>query len=311
MKFKKLLIFIILIFLLFPNETLADFNFERGEEFIPSESETFEEEPEGGDFTFEQPQEEFIPGQRVLTRVEDDADLLTNEEEIRLREKLDQISKDTGVDVIVHTNYSLGGKTPREYADDYFDYNGYGLGDNYDGILFVLSMEYRDWRISTHGFGITAFTDRGQELIVEEILPDLSDGNYYEAFDRFADLSEMYILQARSGAAYDVDNMPKRPITLTSILMFIGIALLVGSIAGGLYVAALSSTHKTMKKMTTAGGYQQGAIQFTNKKDQFITRNVTRTRIPKKQNLSGGGGGGSSTGRSSSGRSHGGSGGKF
>lgn len=322
MKFKKLIIILLMIFLLLPNNSKADFDFERGEEYRPNETdETYIEEEsttddnlQGGDFTFEeetQIDEDFVPGQRVLTRVEDDADLLSNDEEAALRQKLDRISEETNVDVIVHTNYSLGGKTPADYADDYFDYNGYGLGENYDGIIFVLSMEYRDWRISTHGFGIRAFTDKGQELIVEKMLPDLSNGNYYRAFDNFADLSEEYIIQAKTGEAYDVGNMPKRKITPMALLIFLGISLLVGSIAGGVYVVALSSTHKTMKKQKSAGAYQEGNIQFTNRKDQFITRNITRTRIPKKQNLSGGGGGGSSTRTSSSGRSHGGSGGKF
>lgn len=33
---------------------------------------------------------------------------------------------------VVHT---LDGSTPMEYADDYYDYNGYGFGAGKDGIL--------------------------------------------------------------------------------------------------------------------------------------------------------------------------------
>lgn len=291
----------------------GDFEFEQDSQ-IDENIESIEST--GGDFTFEQEpeiDENFEPGERVLTRVEDDALLLSDEEKAALRQKLDRISEETGVDVIVHTNYSLGGKTPRDYADDYFDYNGYGLGPNYDGIIFVLSMEYRDWRISTHGFGVQAFTDRGQQIIVDQMLPYLSDGEYYEAFDKFADLSEEYILQAKSGEAYDVNNMPTNKLSLTNILTFLGVGSVAGAIAGGTYTQILSSTHKTLSRQRFAGGYKSGDINFNNKVDRFITRNVTRTRIPKtNRNSSGGGGfGGSSTHRSSSGRSHGGSGGKF
>ena len=57
-------------------------------------------------------------------------------------------------DVIVVTVASLDGKTAESYADDYFDFNGYGLGQDRDGILLLLSMEDRDWAISTHGFAL-------------------------------------------------------------------------------------------------------------------------------------------------------------
>ena len=73
------------------------------------------------------------------------------------------------------------------YADDFYDYNGYGYGDSRDGILLLISMEERDWRISTCGYGITVFTDAGQEYISDKFLPYLSDGDYSEAFTKYAD----------------------------------------------------------------------------------------------------------------------------
>lgn len=325
MKKYKILILILLILVVFPSVSLGDFQFETEEERIddvfvdePVESDEQMDSSSDGGFIFEEEEqiidENFEPGPRVLTRVEDDARLLSDEEVSALREKLDRISESTGVDVIVHTNYSLNGKTPRDYADDYFDYNGYGLGPNYDGIIFVLSMEYRDWRISTSGFGIDAFTDKGQSLIVDEMLPYLSDGDYYKAFDIFADRSEEYIIQAQNGDAYDVNNLPEKKISLQDILSYLGIGSVVGGVGGFVYTGALSATHKTLSRKTSAGSYREGNINFTNRQDTFITRNVTRTPIPKSppRSSSGGGGfGGSSSHTSSSGRSHGGSGGKF
>ena len=31
------------------------------------------------------------------------------------------------MDAVIVTSNDLKGKTPRDYADDYYDYNGYGL----------------------------------------------------------------------------------------------------------------------------------------------------------------------------------------
>ena len=96
------------------------------------------------------------------TRVVDMADLLSDSEESSLLFKLDEISERQQFDVVVVTVGSLDGKTPTAYADDFYDYNGYGFGAEYDGVLLLVSMEERDWRISTCGYGITALTDAGQ-----------------------------------------------------------------------------------------------------------------------------------------------------
>ena len=84
------------------------------------------------------------------------------------------------------TAKTLNGATPASYADDTYDYNGYGYGNNRDGLLLLISMEDRDWYISTTGYGITAFTDAGIQYIGNKIKEHLSDGDYDAAFNSFA-----------------------------------------------------------------------------------------------------------------------------
>ena len=131
-----------------------------------------------------------IPEERLLPRLVDRGELLTDREESELLSKLDEISERQKMDVVVVTVDGLEGKTAMAYADDFYDYNGYGYGDSRDGILLLISMEERDWRISTCGYGITVFTDAGQEYISDKFLPYLSDGDYSEAFTKYADLCE-------------------------------------------------------------------------------------------------------------------------
>ena len=63
-------------------------------------------------------------------RLVDGADLLTDSEETALRDKLDEISERQQVDLVIVTTDSLEGKSPMEFADDFYDYNGYGFGDS-------------------------------------------------------------------------------------------------------------------------------------------------------------------------------------
>ena len=98
--------------------------------------------------------------------VVDDAGLLTDSEENSLNETLKEISNRQSCQVVVVTTNSLDGKSAEAYADDYYDYNGYGK----DGILLLVSMEDRDYGISTCGYATEAFTDAGINYIKNKFL---------------------------------------------------------------------------------------------------------------------------------------------
>lgn len=61
-------------------------------------------------------------------RLADMADLLQESEEKALLALLDEMSERQQLDIVVVTANTLNGKTPMEYADDFYDYNDYGFG---------------------------------------------------------------------------------------------------------------------------------------------------------------------------------------
>ena len=238
-------------------------------------------------------------------RVWDEAELLTDIEERTLITKLTNISEKHQVDVVVVTVESTDGLSPMAYADDFFDYNGYGFGDARDGVLLLLSMEERDWWISTRGYGITAFTDFGIEYIGEEIVEYLSDGDYVGGFTKFADMADEFITLAKAGTPFDVDSMPKKP--FNAVLSAI-IALIIGFIAGKVYTGRMKGELNTVRFQKEAKSYVKGgSFKVTDSKDFFLYRHLDRTVKESDDDKDGG----SSTHTSSSGASHGGGGGKF
>lgn len=100
--------------------------------------------------------------------------------------------------MFVVTADDIGRKNTMDYADDFYGYNGYGFGENYDGVLLLVSMEDRDWWMSTSGYGITAITDAGIEYISDKFLSDLSDGDYAGAFSTYAELCDEFFTQAEN-----------------------------------------------------------------------------------------------------------------
>lgn len=245
-----------------------------------------------------------------MPRLVDDADLLSDGEESDLLEILDEISERQQVDVVVVTVGSMDGKTAEAYADDYFDYNGYGYGDERDGILLLVSMDERDCYISTSGYGITAITDAGREYMLDIFVDDLSSGNYATAFTSFANLCDDFITQANTGEPYDVDNLPKEPFEFVfNIVLALVIAFIIALIVTGI----MRSKLKSVRSQSAADDYlKQGSMNLTKKNDLFLYQNVDRRKRPENNtSSSSGSSGGSKTHTSSSGRTHGGGGRKF
>jgi len=239
-----------------------------------------------------------------LPMVYDEADLLTDAEEAALLVRLERLSDSTGMDVAVALVDSTGEYSPMEYADDYFDNNGFGRGDDRDGLVLLISMEYSDWWISTRGYAVTAFTDAGIEYIGEQVTPYLSDGMYADAVEEFAAQCDTFIAQAKTGDPFDTHNLPKDPF---NPLLSLVIALIAGFIIGKIYTGKLKGQLNTVRRQSAASGYvRNGSLNVTNSNDFFLYRNVSRTA--KESSSSGDG---SSTHKSSSGASHGGGGGKF
>lgn len=236
-------------------------------------------------------------------RVVDIAYLLTDEERETLTDKLDEISIRQSMNVVVVTTDSLEGCEVSEFADMAYDELQFGYGDQRDGLLLLISIEDNDWCISTCGYGITAFTDAGIEYIGEQIRPDLSDGNYAAAFEKYADLCDEFITQARSGEPYDSNNLPRESLSL----IWIPISLAIGFVLALIVVGVMKSNLKTVRYQAAATDYmKKGSLNITESRDRFLYRTVTRTEKPKNNSSSG-----SSTHKSASGTTHGGGSGKF
>lgn len=248
-----------------------------------------------------------VPESREKSLLVDNGDLLTDSEEQTVLAKLNSVSEKQNCDVAVVTIESLNGKTATQYADDYYDYNGYGVGSSKDGILFLISINDRKWALSTKGSCITAFTDKGQSYIMDQIKPDLKNDKFEAAFMDYANLCDQFLTQAKTGKAYDVNNMPFTPLSI----MWIPISLLIGALISLIIMSIAKGKLKTVRFQPAAGSYiRQNSMRLTENRDVYLYHHVSKSAKPKDTGSSSGGGG-SSTHTSSSGSTHGGSSGDF
>jgi len=268
-----------------------------------------------------------IPVSASPLLIVDNADLLSDQEEAYLESKAAQLSAQYQMDIVILTVPSLGTKSSEAYADDYFDENGYGFGDDASGILLLLSMEYRDWAISTCGKGIYALSDYGIQHVFSNIAGFLSENHYFEAFDAYLNALEMYLSAYSSGAPIDgerpeyegpgsytpgtgediyyYEDTPVR--NFGWYLQKLLLSLVIGAVIAGITLLIMRSQMNTARAQRGAAPYVDGgAARITQRTDIFLYSQIHKTRKQEQSSS-----GGSSVHRSSSGRSHGGGHGKF
>ncbi|MDO4976130.1 MAG: TPM domain-containing protein [Eubacteriales bacterium] len=230
-------------------------------------------------------------------KVIDDAGLLSDVELSKLSEELESVSEKSDLDVVVMTVPSIGGSNAQDFADNAYDKGGYSE----DGILFLISMEERDYAFSTKGYGMEAFTIAGLGYMEDQFLGSISSGDYYEGFSKYGSLCEDFVKEARKGRPYDTGHLPKKN---RSILYLLG-SIVLGCVSALSSSSAKRAQHTSVHKQASAANYVT-ENQITNSRDVFLYRTVNRIKKPEKSSSSGSG-----AHVSSSGSMHGGKSGKF
>ena len=244
----------------------------------------------------------------------DSAKVLTTEELESLKSKLAQISDENNIDVGVVTVDYLDGKSAQEFANDLFEQNKFGKGENRDGILLLVATEDREWAMSTHGSAKEAFNEEGLDYLSGEFLPYLSDDDFYSAFENFADnaqeLGTMYVAGDPYGEGEYVDD-ENYPVDENIVEeekginneVWIPLSIVMGCAISLIIMMMYKSQLKSVKSESRADDYLID-MKLVKSQDIFLYRTVTRTMRPKNENnsndFSSGGSGGDYGGSSGS-----------
>ena len=249
--------------------------------------------------------------------VVDDAGLLTPENIEFLTERIKTLRQELELDIIIVTTNGTGNKNVQQYADDFFDENGYGYGETNSGILLLVDMQAREWYMSTCGEAIYIFTDYGLDQLGQTLYTWLSQGYYHQAFLYWLSDLPDYVEAYRNHSPIDgyVEPDEYESPYGEEIVYYddfrienpFPLALLIGLIASVVTVLVMRSRMNTAKLQKGAVDYlKNGSFNLRQRSDMFLYSRVSRRARPKQNS-----GGGSSVHRSSGGVRHGGRGGRF
>jgi uncharacterized protein len=209
--------------------------------------------------------------------VYDDADILTTTEEYRLEDKLSSISQQYGAQISIITLDNCVGSID-SYVEDIYDDMGLGYGEDHDGVLLLVCMDVREYRILSNGFAASAISTDDIDEMCDYIVSYLSDGDYYRAFERFADRCEYYLNGYINGFPFD-------------FLKYGLISLGIGAAVGLITVLIMKAQLKSVRKKHDANVYvKSGSMHITRAGDYFLYRNLSKTAKQTNNSSSSGGG---------------------
>ncbi len=196
----------------------------------------------------------------------DEADLLTDDQETALIQKLTEVSHATNAQIVVATIASMDGGDIDSFVDYLYDTMGFGYGEDHDGVLLLVCMDPREYRIVSNGYAGVAIGPDQIDTLCDVVEFYLSEGSYATAFTLFANECEGYLEYHQAGSPFNVGKN-------------LAISLVIGIIAGLIVAFILKGQLKSVRKQDSAHVYvRQDSMHVDVKHDIFLYRNVTRTK---------------------------------
>lgn len=238
--------------------------------------------------------------------VKDFMNYLTAGELSVLQDRAEQIKSTYGLEPVIVITDNVEGKSSMAYADDYYDYNGYGADADKSGLLMLINMADRDVWISTTGKAIDIFTDDRISAMQDGVVGYLKEENYDGACTSFLGDIENYALQGVPSGQYRVEReapyrgtyweraqeMMRSPwVYIVPLLISIGATVII------------TLSNKGRVTVTAQTYEEKGSFVVTREINDFLREHLTQVKIERDS-----GGSGSSTHTGGSGTSHGGGG---
>lgn len=225
----------------------------------------------------------------------DEADLLTSEEEANLQKQCEDFADKHKAELVLLITENTNGKSSEVYADDYYDYHGYGYNEEMgDGVLLLIDLDNRMIWLSSSGSMLKYFnTYESCEAVTDCMISEVQQTDYAAAFSTG-------IKGLNAAIRFD-------KIKVVGLLVLLPSLLIASAVTAILYFCFKGSDHKTV----TSATYRKGQPRILEHYDRFTHRTTKTRKIESdhsKGNSSAGGGG---VHHSSSGNSHGGGGSRF
>ena len=230
--------------------------------------------------------------------VYDEAGLFSDYERADLEEQCITYGEDVGLEIMILTHNDPNAIYAEDYIEDFEDKLPVG-----DRVYLLIDLYNRDVFIEGYGKAETYIHSKRIDKILDEIVPDLSDGNYYAACLTYIKRSAEY-MKDDSELNYDHNynippqsSRPNKPYydetwpsdkytqgtthTVLMILSNVWVQLLISLIIGATVVGIMA--YNSGGKMTAGSSnyLDHSRSGLIGRRDDYIRTTVTKVRRPK------------------------------
>lgn len=209
-------------------------------------------------------------------KVVDDANLFTESEKAELTSKIKELVSEFDTDLVIYTTNSSYGFEHNTLAADFYQFNGYGIGDDYNGSVLMICMQSDDrgWYTAACGSCRSYYDSNNINAIDDGIYPEMSNGNYYQAMLTYIDeIDELYTTGYVGEPSVTANDDG------CSISFSIIVSAIAGIIVGVIVVLIMRSSMKKVKIATEAGSYiVNGSTRLHNSRDYYLHTSVSRVK---------------------------------
>ncbi|MBR6025873.1 MAG: TPM domain-containing protein, partial [Firmicutes bacterium] len=127
----------------------------------------------------------------------DNADIFTDDEERAMEARIREIRKEIKKDIVIYTDVTDYGLDYDICAADFYDFNGYGYGDDYEGMILFIDMDPYNRGFFTCGTGPVSMglhTETTANLLDDVLYEYMAAGMYTEgAANWIENIRTMYL----------------------------------------------------------------------------------------------------------------------
>ena len=254
-------------------------------------------------------------------KIYDFEDILSETDEYFLKQMIDEFYETTGFDLIILTEsfYNLDDDDNGDYAQDFYDYNDFGIDDKYYSGVVIFRNNYPGYPwYNVYSFGEAQYYYYSEnysgriEQTLDDVYNDMVAGNYRTAMSQIiTDLTNYYRQGKEDGMedyTLDSNNMLVYTPTYHPPILFV---VIVSAIITYIYINSQVKKNKTVFLPRLAHDYfDNTGLAYFNKADMKYDSRISSYTVSSSSGSSGGGSRGFSSSRGSSGGGRSGGGGR-
>ena len=140
-------------------------------------------------------------------KIYDYAKLIPDDKEKEIYNMIKKFISKYNMDMAIVTINENPKSSSMGYADDFYDYNDFGVGVNKNGLLFLIDMDNRKMWISTTGKAIEIYNDKRIDAILDYTYDKISKKDYSGCAEQFIKYATYFAKKGRNGGHTELIEM--------------------------------------------------------------------------------------------------------